>query len=91
GAPVSLDTSNNSNAASGGSSAIGGFQPTMSGDYTVTCTGAREFSIMKMDVMKFVVPGLLMVAGLLMLPLGFIVGLIGLILWLTGRRKFVQA
>lgn len=93
GADVPLNESASSSQTQDGVSVetVGLFQAEESGSYTVDCTGAEAFGYVPVDAGEIMTGGALILGGMLIGGLGFLVGLIGLIIWLSNRNKITYS
>lgn len=87
GNPVALQT-NTSTSASGKGQSVGGFTADKKGAYQITCNGGT-FYLFPVELQRIIAPTIMMAIGIPLGIIGFIVSLIGLILWLNGRNKTV--
>lgn len=70
--------------------ALAQFDATVDGDYTITCTGGQAYLAPELSGGLFA--GLLGIAGSLTAGfIGFVLGLIGLIVWIVGRGQDSRA
>lgn len=93
GSPVSVNTDVNQTQSSDGITlaTVGYFEAQTSGSYELTCQGASEFTYFEFNASSMVTSTVLLVGGLVLGFVGFVVAVIGLIAWLTGRNKYMYS
>lgn len=91
GSPVSLDTSMTTTTNDGSVEVVlvGSFQTGEAGTYTLNCSGAQSFMYGQMDITQVGLSSLGLIAGIFVGFIGFVVTVIGLIVWLVGRQKVI--
>lgn len=85
--PVDTSITNSIDDGTTSTTILGVFTPETAGSHTVTCTGADGFAFAQMDITVLGVATLALVVGIFLGFIGFLVTVIGLIVWLIGRNK----
>lgn len=86
--PVMADVSQTQTSDGETISVVGYFEASTAGSHQVDCQGAEQFAWFQFNLGSLATAGLLLAGGLLVGFLGFLVTVIGLIVWLVGRNKY---